>query len=125
MSVNNTPADGMTDQVPVSFSFGEFPVSINGVELHTEMSDPAAEAVGVGSATMTETSSCVLVQVFPLEMSHLNVYFPLINPDIGELLRLGEGRVAVLGPLIWVHMPVPIDGMLPTRFVLKTLQEST
>ena len=90
----------MTVQIPVSFNLGEFPVRIKGVELHIVISEPAADAVGEGSETITETSFWEFVHVLPLNISQRKVYLPLINPEIGELFRFGEGRFAVLGPLI-------------------------
>ena len=54
---NVIPADGDAVHVPISFKSGALPVNVYGAELQMFISDPAAEAVGVGLATYTSTSS--------------------------------------------------------------------
>jgi hypothetical protein len=38
-----------------------------------------------------------------------------------EVFRLGSERTAVLGPLTWLHLPIPIVGTFPASAVLNIL----
>lgn len=44
-----------------------------------------------------------------------NWYNPAISPDTMHLGADGVANVAVLGPLIWLHRPVPTEGVFPTN----------
>jgi uncharacterized protein YejL (UPF0352 family) len=82
----------------------------------TDCAEPAAEVVGT-SLTTTLTWSLDAVHG-PLEIVHSNTYVPAIKPVIVVVGKDAVVMLAVFGPLICVHAPVPTDGVLPAIVAL-------
>ena len=52
---------------------------------------------------------------FPLVIVHWKPYeFPEVPPTAEVVGELGE-RIITAGPDVWVHIPVPIIGIFPTK----------
>lgn len=105
----NVPVPDTTDHVPVP-GVAVFALSVV-VSEHPDWSVPAL-AAGADTVTLISTSSCE--DAHPtLEIVHLKVFTPLLNPVTPEFGLLG--LLTVAPPAITVHVPVPEEGVLPAN----------
>ena len=81
---------------------------------------PAFAVVGIAELiTITVLVEAVHV---PLEMLHWRTYVPMIIPVVVVVAEFGLVMVGELGPLIILHVPVPVKGTFPAITVVATLQ---
>ncbi len=106
-----TPVPDTNVQLPVPIA-GRFPLKV-AVVAHTVWFTPAIAGVGLASCC-TETVDDELGHT-PLPIVHWNTFAPTPNPVTALLFTRGE--VTDDGPLSTLHVPVPIAGIFPFRFV--------